>query len=238
MIFRWWGCLGLALAVIEAGCATGAGGDTYSGDDGGGITELDASTDTQPDAAGSEGASREDAGRVADATTMQEGGPEASPEAAADDAAQDSGEDASTGPDAPPDVGPADVAAPDASDGSADDGGATCNAQNCTSGCCHGNNCVNGTMDHACGTGGGACQDCAALGDTCVSGACQAQSGSCSATCAGCCDTNDACHSMASAQYCPTNNGGIFQPGGPCEDCQAEGDSHCFLDIIAYVCLP
>lgn len=187
----------------------------------------------------SEIAPKEAGGRVSDASAAQDGGLDVSKDAAGDDSSRDAGQDASPGTDASDDEASDDASEGDSSEGDAArmEGGG-CNAQNCN-GCCNGNRCVSGTSNHACGTGGGACQDCSALGDSCVSGTCQAPSGgSCSASCAGCCDRNGACHAQASAQYCPTNNGNLFQPGGPCEDCTTEGDSQCFLDLIAYVCLP
>lgn len=229
----------MIVVVLAAGCATGGDGDTPWGDDGGGGPVVDASADEQTDAV-SEGAPHEAGGRGApDAAAAQDGGTDASPDVAGSDSSQDAGQDASPGTDAP-----LDDASDDASEGDGEtDGGSTmeggggCNAQNCN-GCCNGTHCVSGTSNHACGSAGGACQDCSALGDTCVSGACQGSTGTCSKSCAGCCDKSDACHAQASPQYCPTNNGNLFQPGGPCEDCTAEGDTQCFLDLIAYVCLP
>ncbi|HEX8793336.1 MAG TPA: hypothetical protein VF765_20475 [Polyangiaceae bacterium] len=230
-------------AFFAAGCATGADGDAYWGDEGGSGPVVDGSADEQTDA-GTGGAAHEAGGRGSDAAPAQDSGQGASHDAAGVDSSQeDAAQEASAGND-----GPADEASNDASegdgegdagaDGGTTEGGSSCNAQNCN-GCCNGNHCVSGTSNHACGTAGGACQDCSALGDTCMSGTCQAPTGgTCSKTCGGCCDKNDACHAQASAQYCPTNNGGLFQPGGPCEDCTAEGDTQCFLDIIAYVCLP
>lgn len=236
MIFRsgFWALGLLFFFATAAGCATGAGGGTYSGDDGGGAVPVDGSMDALGDGA-SEGGSRDDAAHVADGNAAQDTGPDVTQEAAGDDGSQE----ASTGTDAPADVAPADSSDGDAgNDGGGTDGGGTCNAQSCIGGCCQGNDCVTGTMDNACGTTGGACQDCTALGDTCVSGACQAPSSNCSTTCAGCCDANDACHATSSAQYCFTNGGNPFQAGGPCEDCKAEGFNYCVLDIFAYICSP
>ena len=113
-----------------------------------------------------------------------------------------------------------------------------CNPSTCVGGCCQGIDCVGGTADDACGSTGGACQDCTSLGDTCVGGACQAPSPNCPTTCAGCCDTSNACHVTPSAQYCPEpNEAGVFQAGYPCEDCVSQGYPYCLHDIVVWILL-
>ena len=207
----------------------------------------------------------DDAGRTQDGTVGADAGGDASSagEAAPDTSTAetspaDTGSGADTGrADAPQDA--TDGAAQDATDagattdsgdsgdGSSDAGPDTgadaseagpCNPSTCLGGCCQGVNCIAGTADNACGQTGGACLNCTALGDTCVGGACQAPSSNCPNTCSGCCDTNGACHATASAQYCPTSDGGTFKAGLGCENCVAEGYPFCIKDFVVYVCSP
>jgi hypothetical protein len=102
---------------------------------------------------------------------------------------------------------------------------ATCGPQNC-GGCCAGSVCVAGVDPSACGSGGGACVDCAAMNATCANGdagvavctmappppVCDAQ------TCPfGCCD----------GVVCMVGNLDSFcgSVGNACVDCAAENES-------------
>lgn len=56
-------------------------------------------------------------------------------------------------------------------------------------GCCDGTQCLGGSDNWACGTGGVPCQDCSAAGGTCSGGSCSA-AGCGPGSCNGCCDGN------------------------------------------------
>jgi hypothetical protein len=53
-----------------------------------------------------------------------------------------------------------------------DTGGSACNLLSCFLGCCQGSVCLPGNGATACGTFGGACSDCQALGRVCSGGSC------------------------------------------------------------------
>ncbi len=84
-----------------------------------------------------------------------------------------------------------------------------CNANNCF-GCCQGNFCMQGTMDTACGFGGGLCSDCALQGETCQGQQCQSACNS--NNCQGCCDSSQICQPGFLNNQC----GGF---GASCVDC-------------------
>jgi hypothetical protein len=91
----------------------------------------------------------------------------------------------------------------------------SCNPDNCRTGCCDGNQCVNGTGDDACGAiGGGQCQDCAAAGEVCVNRQCRERCGP--ANCGGCCQPNNSCPSGVANDACGVG-------GGACGNCAAQG---------------
>jgi hypothetical protein len=66
----------------------------------------------------------------------------------------------------------------------------TCGPGNC-SGCCFGNQCIPGTSQNACGTGGQQCMNCGP-GGTCGGGSCIMMTGCGPQNCTGCCQ-GDAC---------------------------------------------
>ena len=99
-----------------------------------------------------------------------------------------------------------------------------CTAFNCSpGGCCQGNQCMPGTTDDACGAGGTACLDCAAMGGVCAAQQCV--TGCSASTCSGCCD-GDVC--AVGTQSVACGAGGI-----PCQDCTA---GH--LSCVAQACGP
>lgn len=74
-----------------------------------------------------------------------------------------------------------------------------CNPGNCPTGCCQGDNCLAGTDNAACGTGGIPCIACAA------SQTCENQSCGCGpSTCNGCCDGAGVCRSGTEPGACGT----------------------------------
>jgi hypothetical protein len=92
--------------------------------------------------------------------------------------------------------------------------GPICNDQTCADGCCDAQGSCHVDDDNACGTGGGSCTSCTALGTTCGGGGIPGQCGACSAdNCAeGCCD-GGTCR-VGDAAACGTD-------GGTCVDCRA-----------------
>lgn len=82
----------------------------------------------------------------------------------------------------------------------------TCSPQTCPNGCCSGNTCVTGTQGNACGTGGGACDDCTSLGLSCQNQQCSVPCGP--GTCPnGCCDPFLGCRPGNTTAACGT--GGV-----------------------------
>jgi hypothetical protein len=224
MSLRSWSSVACAALVASLSVACASGGDAaqIGGDDGG---ELDDSATQPPVEAGADAKTGRDAGGSSDAT-------------AADTQPDEEG-DSSSATDTGSAVTDTGTTVVDSGGGGPESSTSTCNAQNCASGCCQGNNCVAGTSNSACGLTGAVCADCTTIPSaTCVSGVCEAPSSNCSSTCAGCCDSNNVCHATSSAQYCFTNGGNPFTPGSACEDCVSEGDLFCIQVIIAYACSP
>lgn len=60
-----------------------------------------------------------------------------------------------------------------------------CNAQTCSTGCCDTGGRCQGTLDTACGKGGGSCIDCTLAGGTCKSGSCSTNASSSSSSSGG-----------------------------------------------------
>ncbi|HEY1691774.1 MAG TPA: hypothetical protein VGG39_06415 [Polyangiaceae bacterium] len=88
-----------------------------------------------------------------------------------------------------------------------------CDPSTCPSGCCDGTNCLPGSLNTFCGTGGQACTNCETAGGTCSKNACVAAPPKCDASnCTGCCDQSDVCQ----AGFVDTQCG---QNGASCEDC-------------------
>src|SRR5262252_1195996 len=91
--------------------------------------------------------------------------------------------------------------------------GTTCDATSCATGCCAGGMCLPGNTASACGTAGGACQQCAAS-QSCSSGTCTSASACDATTCpTGCC-AGGMCLPGNSASACGA-------AGGACQQCPA-----------------
>lgn len=94
-----------------------------------------------------------------------------------------------------------------------------CNATTCPTGCCIGNQCVTGDSDTACGTGGGACMNCSAVGDVCDAGSKQCVPPPCGPqNCPGCCDAQAVCHAGFLDSRCGSG-------GNTCADCTQQAAS-------------
>ena len=108
--------------------------------------------------------------------------------------------------------------------------GPTCSAATCA-GCCMGGVCQTGTLDNACGTGGGACKACGAS-EECTKGTCGAKQPpqpKCTVSnCGGCCQ-NDKCMAGSDQQACGKGGevckqctGGTACHQGTCKPCGLE----------------
>jgi len=102
-----------------------------------------------------------------------------------------------------------------------------CGPSNCT-GCCSATGlCRYGTESDACGSGGNACDNCAAKAAGCSAGVCQGKPPKCGPdNCGGCCDANGSCQigtsdaicgaQGAACRNCSTQSQTCTQPGSYC----------------------
>lgn len=114
------------------------------------------------------------------------------------------------------------------------DAAPSCNASNCSCGCCDDQgDCLGGLDAPRCGTGGRRCVDCTGNGNQCVLGVCTMPDGGepCSQSCPGCCDGNGVCLPGFTDTQCG-------QIGSLCVDCTSvKPASICDVNVSPRTCV-
>ncbi len=124
-----------------------------------------------------------------------------------------------------------------------------CSSTNCPNGCCKNNQCRSGVGNDACGSGGGACVDCAASGGvcsaanrTCLASCTPNCTGKCAGAddgCGGKCQVND-CRGCCIGEQCTpgVTDAACGKDGAQCSDCTKSVGSKCGPDKTCSSCTP